>query len=87
MKRPPFFRFVLSLFSLWLCGCAAGMRKPISARVELARHCITKVELSEKTQCKGPDLEHLSCTGIVLTKKNGCETLHVESAQPANHSR
>ncbi len=60
---------------LVLNGCA--MRKPqeirITAALVMERACMVSVALTERTECTGPDLDHLRCTGLMLTSKTGCE--------------
>lgn len=56
-------------------GCAA--KRPVRAHVEVPRECITAVELTEKTECQGVSGESLHCTGLLLTKRTGCEVLNV----------
>lgn len=45
--------------------------------VVVAKPCISKVELGEKTECAGPDLKHMTCHGLLVTYQKGCEVLRV----------
>lgn len=61
---------------LWLRAIAAaalsasmgcGARRPAAGTYVVPRACIQKVELSDKTECSGPDPQHLRCTAVTLT--------------------
>ena len=66
----------LLIITSMLCGCAE--RKPVTAQVHIPREGIVSVALNDHTDCKGPDINHLKCTGIVLTVKDHYETLEVQ---------
>lgn len=61
----------LALVTLLLTGCAAR-QKPIAATVVIKRECMESVDLSDKSECRGPSGDSLHCTGFVLNKKVGC---------------
>lgn len=61
---------VLIALTLLLSGCAA--RKPVAAEVVVTRECMDSVELTDKTECRGPSGETLHCKGLLLNKKVGC---------------
>ncbi len=71
--------FLVAGGSFLLFGCAE--KKPIRAQVVMERACITKVEEGKETRCTGPDMQHLSCTGIVLTYHPGCEVLQIKKQE------
>ncbi len=48
-----------------------------STEIVVPRACLTKIELTEKAECSGPDLQHMTCRGLLLTKKKGCEYLRI----------
>lgn len=75
--------FFYSFAGILLFGCAA--QKPIKAQVVVPRDCMTSVELTDKAECHGDDVEHLHCTGFKLTKRQGCEQLSV--SQPAKKGK
>lgn len=41
----------------------------------LIRDCMISIELSDRAECKGPDMDHMVCTGVLITKKKNCEML------------
>lgn len=41
------------------------------------RQCIEFIELSEHSECRGPDHAHIECTNLRLHVKNGCEKVNV----------
>lgn len=43
----------------------------------IPRACMERVELSERSECYGPDERHLKCTGLVLKVRKECEQLRV----------
>jgi hypothetical protein len=59
------------------CGAARHQAPRVTAMVVLERGCLVSVALTEHAECSGPDLEHLNCTGLTLTKRVGCEKLRI----------
>ncbi len=49
----------------------------VAFEVVIPRPCMVAIALTPGTECHGPDHKHLSCTGLVLTIKPGCESLRV----------
>jgi len=77
-------RALWALAYLWLCGCAA-QHKPVrrfETEVEVPRWCMEYVELTDHAECHGADVEHLSCTGLMLKKKVRCETVRIAPVPP-----
>lgn len=48
-----------------------------STELVIPRPCMKAVELTEKSECHGPDEEHIRCTGLALTVKAECEQVRV----------
>jgi hypothetical protein len=65
------------VFVLSGCGAARHQAPRVTAMVVLERGCLVSVALTEHAECSGPDLEHLNCTGLTLTKRVGCEKLRI----------
>lgn len=66
--------------ALFICGCAeqAPIRNSIVI-YEIPRQCITDVRLTDATKCVGADPYHLDCSGISLTKIDGCAEIKVKA--------
>ena len=51
---------------------------PQNYELQYRRECLTAVALSDHAECRGTDKQHLVCTGLIITAKADCETLHVK---------
>lgn len=43
----------------------------------VANACLANVELGKGAECHGPDLKHLTCSGLVITYKPQNVEIHV----------
>ncbi len=43
----------------------------------IPRACMKTVELTEQSECHGPDGDHMNCSGLVLKVKAECEQVRV----------
>lgn len=57
---------------------AALLALAAKPQVVLVRDCLLSVALSDNAECHGDDFTHMSCTGILITKRKGCESLKVK---------
>lgn len=62
--------------TLLLTGCAAR-RKPMRGEVVIPNRCIQKLEKTDDTICRGPDVQHFRCGPVVLTRDAYCEQFAV----------
>lgn len=69
---------LVMILSALMGGCAARRPAAASLVITVPRACLIDAQLTPKTECEGPDLEHLDCKGIKLTKKKGCELATVK---------
>lgn len=60
-----------------LFGCAAHTAKVAVPEIIVPRYCIEKVELTPKSECKGPDGK-LDCKGILVTFDPSCAIVNVK---------
>lgn len=60
-------------------GCVVSLATLLALaakpQIILVRDCLLSVELSDKAECHGDDFNHMSCTGILITKRKGCESI------------
>jgi len=63
----------------WLALFVVAAATSFDGQAELVipRLCMDSVALTERSECHGPDNEHMKCTGLVLTVKSACEQLRV----------
>ncbi len=66
------------VFFLSDCGARGARAGRATASVIVERGCIVSVALTDSTECAGADLNHLRCTGLLMTWKPGCEKLRVQ---------
>ena len=45
--------------------------------VVVSRPCLTDIKITDHAECTGPDLKHMTCTGLLITYRKGCEVLKV----------
>lgn len=43
--------------------------------IQVVRDCLLSIALSDRAECHGADVEHMTCTGILVTKRKNCEML------------
>jgi hypothetical protein len=68
---------MILVFAVLLAGCAVRRNpRPIS-QVTVPNDCIVSVAKGDNTECHGDTANSLHCTGIVLVKKAGCETVQI----------
>ena len=48
-----------------------------STELVIPRACMKAVELTEASECHGPDEDHLKCSGLALTVRTECEQVRV----------
>lgn len=67
-------------YAIWLLIlvllCACQKRPLVHARTVIPRPCLVKMELTEKSECKGPDMEHMVCGNINIVAQ--CANLAVD---------
>lgn len=60
---------------LLVCGCAKKPPNVLVMQMYVPTACIEEVTKGPETACQGPDMQHLMCTGIHMTKHVGCEEI------------
>jgi len=60
-----------------LAIAATALRSSLT-EIVIPRPCVLEVRLTQKTECHGPDLKHLSCTDLVMVVKPKCEEIRVK---------
>lgn len=54
-------------------------QKGVEVEYVLPNECITKIEIIPgKTDCRGPAMNNLTCSHLLITYKPGCERLNVK---------
>ncbi len=56
---------------------AAALAGGSSTELVIPRACMKAVELTEASECHGPDEDHLKCSGLALTVRTECEQVRV----------
>ena len=74
------------LFLLVTAGSMTPSRQPKTiapqtVEVVVDRECATAVNMGPKFECTGPDDQHLTCTGLVVSFKPSCERLNIVRIQ------
>jgi hypothetical protein len=67
--------FTAAWLAVFVLGTATVFRG--QAELVIPRPCMESVALSDDSECHGPDKQHLSCTGLVLTVRAACGELRV----------
>lgn len=67
-------RYVGAVIGLFL-----GIAYTQTARFELVipKTCVKSAVMGDKFECSGPDNQHMSCRGLILTFHKECEELRV----------
>lgn len=68
----------LLLAMLLVAACAVAQR---AQRVELvvSGPCVKAIKPGRNFECKGPDKDHMTCRGILVSYESSCAQIHVVS--------
>ena len=63
-------------------ACAVHRQQDTRIGVKVPTECILAVGTEKQTRCAGPDMWHLTCTGLTLKLRKGCEVVEVQHGKP-----